>query len=142
MIWGFVLWGQPPTVNHLHEPAWREDSHGRRYRGLRKTDAARKYQDDAVLVIRAAKPSRWAPETQIRVLFSFYLARDADCDNTQKVINDALEQATGVNDKRFLPCVQLKEVVPPKEARVEVFVEDPSSPLWAPGRSPGSPASS
>ena len=45
------------------------------------------------------------------------------------ITNDTIEKATGVNDKRFLPCVLTKEIVrKPRDARVEIVVEDIKSP--------------
>lgn len=96
---------------------------------LVKTPRAVEYQNAARLIIGASKPSRWKPTDQVRIYYRFYLTRDIDCDNILKALNDSIEDATGINDKRFLPCVISKEVVrKPKDARVEVVLEDLRSP--------------
>ncbi len=73
------------------------------------------------MLVRAAKPSHWAPEGQIRVMYDLYLARNLDADNTLKALGDVIERATGINDERYLPCVRTKTSgLPLAKARVEI----------------------
>jgi Holliday junction resolvase RusA-like endonuclease len=137
--WGFTLPGQPPTVNHLYEPAWKTDRGGRQYKGKILAPAAAKYRDDAILIIRSAKPSGWAPPGQVAITWWFHLSNDIDCDNAMKVIHDAIQSATGIDDKRFLPCVAMKEIGVPKPSvviRLESMLHfgegDHASPSWDP----------
>jgi len=96
---------------------------------LVKTPKATDYQAAAKLIIHSSKPSKWEPTEQVRVYYRFYLTRDIDCDNILKALNDSIEAATDVDDKRYLPCVISKEVVrKKKDARVEVVVADQPSP--------------
>ena len=136
MSWGFVLRGQPPSLNDLYEIGWRTDKRGRRYKGIVKNKDAKQYHDDAIPQIRVAKPSRWVPVGMVRLRIRLYLAGDIDADNTLKVLSDAIQTATGINDKVFLPCIEMKEIgLPPKDARVEVDVESLGSPSLVPGSS-------
>lgn len=130
MSWRFVLHGQPPSVNHLYENAWKVDRGGREYKGRRLTDVAVKYRDDAILVIRSARPSRWAPEGQVRILWDIFLAHDIDCDNAMKVVHDAIQKATEINDSRYLPCVMSKtNGLPLRQARIEIVILEASGSL-------------
>lgn len=137
MSWSFVLPGQPPSLNDLYEIGWRNDKRGRRYKGIVKNEDARRYHDDAIPQIRVAKPSRWVPAGQVRLRIRLFLANDIDADNTLKVLSDAIQAATGINDKVFLPCIESKVIgLPPRDARVEVDVEDLSGlPSPVPGSS-------
>lgn len=97
--WSFEVPGQPPSVNHLYV----------RVRGnwnkIAKAKGVEQYQNDVVFLCRAARPSGWRPEGQIRIEFEFHLGRDADCDNLIKALQDAVAMALGINDRNFLPCV-------------------------------------
>lgn len=128
--WSFTLWGAPLSVNHIYEPARKYDRRGRGYTGRKLTDIAEQYRNDARLVIGSARPSHWSPQGQIRILWDLYLARDMDCDNAMKLVHDAIQLATGVNDARFLPCVMTKTVgVPQREARAVIWVVEASGSL-------------
>ena len=135
MKWGFTLPGQPPSWNTAYRIITK---HGRRggYQALGKTSEAKRYQIGAANIIRSAKPSRWKPIGQLRIHYWLYLARDMDCDNVLKLINDVIQTATGVDDKWFLPTVEEKTTGWGKKARVEVVIEDHESPYA------GRPASS
>ena len=137
MSWGFTLPGQPPSLNDLYEIGYRNDKRGRRYKGIIKNKDAQRYHDDAIPQIRVAKPSRWLPAGQVRLRIRLFLAGDIDADNTLKVLSDAIQTATGINDKVFLPCIESKVTgLPPKEARVEVEIEELfGSPSPVPGSS-------
>lgn len=94
------------------------------------------YQTGVVLLTRSAMPARWRPAGEwIRLRYRFFLKRSIDCDNAMKAMNDAIAQAIGVDDRRFLPCVTSKGVNPKeKDPRVEVEISD------EPSDSPSSPA--
>jgi Holliday junction resolvase RusA-like endonuclease len=118
------------SVNHIYINTIRVARNGRRYQARKLSDEAQAYFDGAVYLIKAAKPSRWSPEGLVRVIFDLYLARDIDCDNAMKLVSDALEAATGVNDSRFLHCTRMKTTgLSPSQARIEIEVSDlsPSS---------------
>lgn len=121
--WTFVLPGQPISWNHSYQIVTRRGRRGK-YSTIAKTPAAEAYQQEAVLRIKSAVPSRWKPTGQVRTRFRLFLQRDIDCDNIMKLIHDALETATGVNDSNFLPTVEEKSTRWGKQARVEVTVED------------------
>lgn len=129
--WRFEIPGQPPSWNDSYRIVrqYRATRTGTRvpYHTLAKKQNVVDYQTAARLIIRSAMPSGWSPPGQVRVLYWLYLSRDMDCDNIMKAIHDAIQMATGVDDKRFLPCVMTKEVVPKPLARVEVVVAGPAS---------------
>lgn len=136
-IWQFTLRGQPPSVNHSYTiiTKYRYNARGQKvpYSSLALKEAVRDYQDAAIYVIRPAKPSGWKPKGFVRTYFWFYLNRDADCDNVMKSIHDAMKKATGVDDDIYLPVAMEKSTGWKKaQARVEVVVEDPASPLSVP----------
>lgn len=130
MGWSVVLPGQPPSLNSLYTMAFRRDRGGRVYKGVGKNPVARTYHDQMAMVIRAARPSGWNPEGMVRLSIRLFLTHDIDADNVLKVLSDAIETATGVNDKRFLPTVECKHTgLPLGQARVELTVseEEPHS---------------
>lgn len=102
------------------------------------------------MVIRSAKPSRWAPAGQVRVFYDLYLQRTIDADNVLKLLSDAIEGATGINDERMLPCIRSKQAgLSASRARVEIEVDDESidllplpSPVPAASRSLRKPSGS
>lgn len=124
MIWSVTLPGQPPTLNSLYTVVPRKAKDGRSYTGIGKSREARRWHDDMLNVIRSACPSRWAPTGQIRLSIRLFLTHDIDADNVLKVLSDAIQKATEVNDKLFLPCVISKEIVDLNHARVEVTLDD------------------
>lgn len=116
------------SLNHAYQNVWLTDHNGRRYKGRKRTPEAERYFNDAVLLIRAAKPSHWAPTGYLRVIYDLFLARSIDADNVLKVLSDALERATGINDERMLPCVWYKETgLSVAQARVHIEVQPVSS---------------
>lgn len=124
MSWSVTLPGQPPTLNSLYTIVPRVSKDGRPYRGIGKSSDARRWHDDMVPIIRTARPSGWRPvKQQIRLGIRLYLARDIDADNVLKVLSDVVQTATDINDKWFLPCVESKELVGAKDARVELTLE-------------------
>lgn len=131
MIWRTTIPGQPISVNHLYIPVWRKDKRQRLYKGRAYSPEARKYFEDAVLIMRTAKPAHWAPEGQVRVFYDLYLQREIDSDNVLKVLSDALQAATGVNDRRMLPCIRSTQLSSPSQARVQLEIDD-QQPLLLP----------
>ena len=142
-MWTVTIWGQPPSVNDIYHVVWRYDGKGRKYKGIGKTEKATQYQQDAQLQMQSARPSGWHPTGFIRLTYRFYLHNDADCDNLKKLLHDALQGATGVNDTWFLTTDQFKRSgVKMTDARVEIDVEeDREWPLLDPVSSRGGPAS-
>lgn len=109
--WGFTVEGQPPTVNHIYKIAYRPRKNGKGLApSLVKADNVETYQAGVTYIVRAAKPSGWKPGRRVRLLYRYYLNRDADCDNLKKAMNDAIAVALGVNDKAFLATDVLKEI--------------------------------
>jgi hypothetical protein len=122
--WTVTVWGFVPSLNDIYHVVSRRDSSGRMYKGIAKTPKAVQYQQDAVLQIRAAKPSRWAPEGFVRLTYRYYVVRALDLDNAKKILSDAMQTATGVNDTWYLSTDQFRVIVPKSQARVEIDVED------------------
>jgi len=119
--WKVTIPGQPPSTNHAYRIVTQRRGSAP-YRTLAKTPEAVAYQQAVRLIVRAAKPSWWYPEDQIRLRYRLYLANRQDADNSLKLLNDAIAAALDVNDDRFLPCVLSKEVVKAKDACVEVTI--------------------
>lgn len=122
-------------MNHAYEPqtAHRTTRSGARvpYTRIGKNEAAAAYQRAAALIVGTARPSGWQWQGgYIRLIYRFYLARDADCDNLLKILNDAIAGKIGVNDRWFLPMVMSKRIVREHEARVEVTVIQDGDPEW------------
>lgn len=137
MRWSVVVYGQPPTTNKMYSAKmrsmWRD---GVRFNvpQMVKNPKVEKYQHDAIIQIQSARPSRWHPTGFVKLTFRLYLVRNIDADNTLKALSDAIQDAIGVNDSWFLPCVESKEWgLKPHDARVEIEIEDlPGSPLQGP----------
>jgi len=110
MMWTATIWGQPISVNDIYEIQWRYASNGRRYKGIGKKPGAVQYQNDATLQFKVSKPSRWTPDGYIRVVYQMFLGHDVDTDNAIKCLSDALQEATGINDRMFLHCIASKEI--------------------------------
>lgn len=123
MKWSVTVPGNPPSTNHAYHIVQIRRSGGVPFRTLAKTDEAVTYQKYARLIVAAAKPSGWEPGPQIRLRYRLYLSGRQDADNSLKFLNDAIARAIGVNDWRFLPAVESKELVKPSEARVEIEIE-------------------
>lgn len=129
MRWGFTIPGGAPSVNSMYKPTVKEgvraDGVAYRVKAITKRDEVKLWQSQVVPVIRAARPRGWNPPGQVRVVYRFYLHHDADADNLLKALNDCIQAATGVNDKRYLPCVELKQSgVAPSRARIEIDIID------------------
>jgi Holliday junction resolvase RusA-like endonuclease len=115
--WSFTVPGRAPSVNHMYLA-------GRTYGSRRKAPGVEAWQAQVSLIVKSARPSGWVATGQVRLVFDFYLSRDADCDNLLKAIQDAIAPALGVNDSIFLPCVRSKTKVPTKQERIEVTVSN------------------
>lgn len=128
--WTFTLPGQPPSWNSLYEIVTKYRYSKRLgcsipYASLAKTEAAVIFERDAILIIRSARPSNWHPTGDVSIVWRLYLSRWVDCDNLMKVVHDAIEAATGINDRHFLPCVQSRVVgVSKRDARIEIDVRE------------------
>jgi Holliday junction resolvase RusA-like endonuclease len=120
-VWSVTVWGQPISTNDLYTIVWRTSSSGRKYKGIGKTPKATKYQQDAVLQMRVAKPSKWKHDGYVRVVYRMYLGNDTDSDNVVKCLSDALQEATGINDRSFLHCIASKEIGH-KRPRVDITI--------------------
>lgn len=113
--------GQPPSWNSTYrivrlnakdkfgQALFRPDGSRKTYSTMKKTAAVADYQEMARLVINLARPADFAPEGSIYVLYEMYLARDVDCDNVMKAIDDTLSKCIGINDRQFLPVAVSKE---------------------------------
>ena len=123
MTWTVTIPGQPPSGNHAIKIGRGYRSGGIAYPKIVKTEEAATYQALAALYTKTARPSGWTWDGgQVIVEYRFYLARDADCTNLIKVIEDAVFPALGINDKYALPRAMSKELVKPADARVEVTI--------------------
>jgi hypothetical protein len=124
MWWTFEIPGQPPSWNASYKIVRRYRDGKAPFHTLAKTPDVIAYQSVAKMIIGAARPSRWSPSGQVRIFYWLYLSHDIDCDNIMKAIHDSIQAATGVDDKRFLPCVVSKEIVERSMARVRVIVSE------------------
>jgi Holliday junction resolvase RusA-like endonuclease len=119
--WTVTVPGVPPSTNHAYRIVVQKRGQVP-YRTLAKTPEAVNYQSVATMLVRAAKPYGWKAGEQVRVGLRFYFPRRQDADNSMKILLDAVARALRVDDVCFLPCVLSKEIVPQKEARVEVTI--------------------
>jgi hypothetical protein len=120
--WSFTVEGQPPSLNHMYKIIYVPRRNGAGLvASLGKEANVEVYQSGVTYIAKAARPSGWAPGRRVRILYSYYLNRDADCDNLKKAMNDAIALAIGCNDKAFLATDVLKET-DRRRPRVEVEV--------------------
>lgn len=92
------------------------------------TKEGQQWKDDVQLLVQTAKPSKWKPVGQIRLIVDLYLSSDMDDDNAMKLTRDAAAKAMGIDDMRFLSCTRTKEIVDGHHARVELtFDDDPQA---------------
>jgi len=123
MTFTIVLPGQPPSGNHANKIGRGYRRGGIAYPKLVKTPQAEAYQQGAALIAKSARPSKWEPGPQVVMEYRFWLAREADCTNLIKVIEDGVCPALGFNDSRALPRAMSKQVgVPKNDARVEITI--------------------
>jgi Holliday junction resolvase RusA-like endonuclease len=119
MKWDAVIPGQPVSLNdsirmgtlavqRKGQPVLRADGSPKVITRPVKTEQAKQYQQDAQLILQAAKPSKFKPTGQLRVVFDIELAHDMDSDNIVKPLCDALKRAIAYDDVHFLPCVRSK----------------------------------
>jgi hypothetical protein len=89
------------------------------------TDAGAIWKRDVQLLVQSAKPSKFKPTGQIRVIVDLYLSHDMDDDNAMKLTRDAAAKALGLDDIQFLVCTRTKEIVSDhRHARVELTFDD------------------
>ena len=88
------------------------------------TDAGLVWKRDVQLLVQNAKPSKWKPAGQIRVIVDLYLSHDMDDDNAMKLTRDAAAKALDLDDIQFLVCTRTKEIVSERDARVELTFDD------------------
>lgn len=127
--WSVTLPSPPPSWNNSYRivraKGTRRDGKPYTYSTLAKTQKLVEWQADMLMVVRAAKPSRWQPQGWIRIYWRVFLNRHIDMDNLQKAVNDVIEEATGVDDKWYLPIFQEDPHigVSKREARIELVIE-------------------
>lgn len=118
--WSFIIPGPFPSVNHMYRPVL-VGGHPR----IAKVAGVENWQTAVSLIVKSARPSGWGSNGQIRLIYDFYLRHDADCDNLQKALNDAIASALGVNDACFLPCVRSKSLgAKANEVRVAITIQN------------------
>jgi Holliday junction resolvase RusA-like endonuclease len=97
---------------------------GRTFGSRRKAPGVEAWQTKVALIVRSSRPSGWAPQGQVRIVYDFHVNRDADCDNLMKALNDAIAAALGVDDRIFLPAARSKTKVATADERIVVTVSD------------------
>ncbi len=100
-----VIPGDPPALNATYRVVTIK-GHGR----LAKTSEVTTWQTGTAFLVRAAKPSGWAPSRRVRVEVSWFTTRKRDADSGIKALLDALAAGLGINDSCFLPTVLSNEV--------------------------------
>lgn len=73
---------------------------------LAKTDEGWAYQMEATSIVRQHRPKGWFAGGQIRIRYWFRFKRAMDASNAIKLLEDAIAKGLGVDDSRFLPCVE------------------------------------
>lgn len=125
MRWSVTIPGQPVSWDHAYKTGRVPARGGVMIHRPVKTEKASTYQQDAQLIVQAAAPSGWAPPGRVRMIVDLFLAHDMDDDNAMKLLRDAVQRATGVDDMKFLSCTRRKEVVDdPRDARIVLTFED------------------
>ncbi len=124
----FTIPGQPPSWNQSYRHRTIEVD-GRRVSRLFKDKSVKTWQDDVTMIVRAAKPSTFAPKNKIIVGYQMYLGVRLDADNVMKMLNDAIARGLKVNDSRFLP-VTLHHQTNSPDPRLVVLVFDAD--FWFP----------
>ena len=119
----FTMPGAPPSWNKSYRITRQTGRGGTPYHTLSKSGTAERYQTQMALIARTYRPSDFQPRGPVIVSYKFFLGRDMDVDNCLKMMNDALEQALGINDKNFLVATPWK-TIGDKDPRVMVGVYD------------------
>lgn len=89
------------------------------------TDEAKRWRDDVQLLVQTAKPSKWKPAGQIRVVLDLYLAHPMDADNTLKLILDGIQRALDYDDANFLPSIRsMRAGYQLKNAHVDIEINE------------------
>lgn len=122
MTFTFRIPTTPPSVNHMYKIVRQYGKGGKPYMTLAKEPEVEQYQMVAANIAKHARPDGWAPTGFITIRYRWYLKDDADCDNLQKALNDAMAKAWNINDRWFLPCT-LEKTIGNKDPYVEIEVE-------------------
>lgn len=143
MTWSVTVPGQPVSWDDAYRtgkmpvkrggvPVLGADGNPRSIHRPIKTDRAAKYQDDVILVTKAARPSSWVtPTGQIYIVIGLFLTNDIDCDNSTKLALDGIAKAIGCNDRQFMPLYYVKETnVPLVQAKVVFVFPDDVNLQW------------
>jgi len=137
MRWGFVVEGQPVSWNQGYEPGRRprtgrwgrlrlgENGETIQRSTIVKTDKANAYTDLVMVRCRGKMPYRWKPTGYVVVELYYFLGRDIDCDNVMKFVDDAIQSATGVDDRWLLPRAMYKRFgLRPNQRKLVVVIDD------------------
>lgn len=88
----------PPALNHAYRAS--VSNSGRPY--TYKTTHAKRWQEDAVLLINAARKSKVSYLQPVRVVIKLYLKHDRDIDSSFKLLLDTLQMSGLImNDKQI-----------------------------------------
>lgn len=118
--WSFTVPGLPPSVNHAYRPIRTKNG----TMSLAKSSEALAYQVGAAYIVKVARPSGWVAARRVRITYRMWFNREGrDASNAIKLLEDAIAEALGVNDKTFIPCVELVEV-DKFNPRVELTIEN------------------
>jgi Holliday junction resolvase RusA-like endonuclease len=110
--------GLPPSVNHSYRIIRAKTG----AMTLAKTANAESYQTGVAYIVKLAKPSGWTATRRIQIIYRFWFnTENRDASNAIKLLEDGIAAGLGVNDKTFVPCVELKEV-DKLNPRVEIIV--------------------
>ena len=136
MRWSVTIPGQPVSwdgayrtgkmpVKSAGRPVFLPDGTPKMIHRPVLTAEAETWKNTVHLLVQAARPSRWAPAGQIRLLVELHLVRDMDDDNAMKLARDAAAKAIGHDDINFLVCTLSKEAgLPLRDARVVLTFDD------------------
>lgn len=96
----------PPSVNHMYAT-----NMGSRRIARYKTKAARKFMNDAVLLLRAARPAGWESRGTFAIAVGLILPdrRKRDADNHIKAVQDAIQAAGIVHDDCMVSHITIEK---------------------------------
>lgn len=118
--WTISVPGDPPSVNHSYRIVRTRTG----AMTLAKTSEAATYQVGAAMIARAGRPPGWVGGRRVRMTYRMWFSREGrDASNAIKLLEDGIAEALGLNDKTFIPCVELKEV-DRANPRVEITIEN------------------
>ncbi len=103
----FTIPGQVVSWNRAYRVVKVPHKGGGGHLQLAKTQAGWDYQTEATSIVRQHRPKHWeAGDGQIRIRYWFRFKRAIDGSNGLKLLEDAIALGLGVDDSRFLPCVE------------------------------------